>query len=186
MWNHRSRISLEMKGMVKIENLLIPGQLLVQSHVQRISHSQGLHHGWAGGRQGPSPSWEAGLQSRYAKLSRSTDSVVLGVLAVLQECRECQIVLLNNSANFKVKEGTDVNVLQTHFISEKQRCDADCTWGCGSQQGGSQAVAWHRRHHLKNIQPDLWLIWWWWHRRHHRRCLTSSQHLIFYPLFFPA
>ena len=108
MWNNRSRISLEMKvfsarAWWKFENLLIPGQLLVQSHVQRISHSQGLHHGWAGGRQGPSPSWEAGLQSRYAKLSRSTDSVVLSVLAVLQECRECQIVLLNNSANFKVK-----------------------------------------------------------------------------------
>ena len=40
------------------EDLVIPGQLLVQGHVQRVSHGQGLHHGWAGGGEGPSSAFK--------------------------------------------------------------------------------------------------------------------------------
>ena len=167
-WNNRSRISLEMKGIVKIENLLIPGQLLVQSHVQRISHSQGLHHGWAGGRQGPSPSWEAGLQSRYAKVSRSTCSVVL---SVLQECREFQIVLLNNSANFKMKYWHRwQRIASTFYLRNYDDAmlivpeAAVLSREAARLLPDTAAIIW------KNIQHDLWLIWWRWHRRHHRRC----------------
>ena len=60
-------------------DLVVPGQLLIKGHVQRVPHSEGLHHGRTGRGQSPPSTWSQCSSHWSSSRSWPRRSVVLGV-----------------------------------------------------------------------------------------------------------